>query len=186
MARASARASYTADYAVTGAGFAAGPASLRVSVRPPAYRVDLTTADVTSVLLSSGNGPVSCRIGGRPTTCFQVAAKGQPVPELFDAGVQRVFTSYLTTLAGGTVGYVVAEVPPPMPRPGMPAGRCFTVRAATGTRPTVANGTYCLTEAGMPTSVTFPSGAMTLVRTSAPPEARYLQPPSSPTPLPKA
>ena len=175
--------SYSAVYDVTGKT----PGQSRLVRTPTAYRFELTTGSRKTrrqaVLIGTSSGTVSCTTLPGPATCFTVAGPGQPVPATFDAGLQHVFSDYLTLLASETSNYTVTAS---TPKPGDFA--CFDVALAASPAPAkvVASGTYCFTETGAVSRVVYPSGnAATLQRMGAAPRGADFNPPVKPQPLPK-
>ena len=136
------------------------------------------------MLLRTAAGTVACQVGAA-TACFDVAGPGQPVPGLYDPGIEALFTTNLEQLARRSYGYEV--------RDGGPfsvadvQGHCFVIVARENApKPVVDDGTYCLSDSGMPLSVQYSAGKLTLTKVGDPPTEAQLQPPSAPTPLPSA
>ena len=164
-----------------------GSASVSIRRRPYAYRLDVRRGKNVSILIQNVHGTYSCHqnIGHRPT-CLTVAKAGKPVPPLFDAG-QKLWSDYLTELARNVGRYDVTPAGTTPARGSRPAGTCFAVKVAANPAPSgaVANGTYCLSDTGIPVKATFPSGTFTmqrLIRES--PTLKYLFPVAKPTPIP--
>lgn len=161
-------------------------AVVRVYVRGASYRVEVVENGQTAALYGSRKGTTACPLkAGHKPVCFAVARAGAPVPAQFDAGVERVFTQDLPTLAAHADRFTVAE------KPAVGTARCFAVsnptQGATGapaSTPTVDAGTYCLDPAGRPVRLTFTSGTLTLHSSGPAPTAAQLVPPASPRPLP--
>lgn len=149
-----------------------------VALRGTDLKLELTRAGATSVLITTGTGSVSCQVAAT-TTCLKVAGPGQPVPELFDPGLQRVFTDDLTGLADGRGGPVAAAAPVAATG-SLPAADCYAVAGDSG----VDAGTYCLSADGVVRRATFASGTLDLAALGAAPAATVFTPPASPQPLP--
>jgi hypothetical protein len=188
------RLSFTGTYSV--ADRAGTHANVRVYVSPSAYRVDIVEADDTASLFG---GPqqrsVACTTGTgatRGTACYVVAAAGAAVPAAFDAGVQRVFSRDLPTLATTTAGFGVIEQRPPAAVTALsPTSRCFVVSHVGSAQPVlqplvaqVDDGTYCLASGGLPEQLVFASGTLTLTAHGPAPTRAQLSPPATPQPLP--
>lgn len=185
LAKAAGTSVYAARYQLT-TGSGQG-AQLTVAHRDGGYRLDITAGTATDSLIGSDTGTVSCHAQDGRTACFQAAGAGQPLPDLFDAGAQHVFTDYLQALATATAQYQVDSTVPTMPPPSTPPSSCYTVTALTGaTPPVVPAGTYCLAENGMPTLVTYGSASLVLQQVLPAPAAGVLAPPATPQPLPSA
>lgn len=177
---------FTGTYAVSDVADTA--ATVRVWVTPGAYRVEVAEGARTAALYGSATGTAACpEQAGQPTVCYAVAAAGKPVPAAFDAGVERVFTRDLATLAKDAAAFPVTEqAPSAAVRALAPDARCFTVVSAPvgpGTS-TVDAGTYCLTADGLPVQLRFVSGTLTLTHHGAAPTPAELSVPVAPTALP--
>lgn len=170
--------------------YASVRATFRVYVTPTAYRVDVIEAGRTSSLYGGAARPAVACSGS--SVCYTVAAAGHPVPTAFDAGIERIFSRDLPTLAATTGGFGVSES---MPAAGVlavaPTARCFAVThaglAQPALQPLVAQtdvGTYCLDGSGLPVALTFPTGTLTLTGHGGAPTAAELTPPAAPRPLP--
>lgn len=177
-------ATYTATYRLAAPGKPV--VDVRIYRDPARYRVDLVTGPSTAILIGTDTASYSCQVAGAKRTCFQVATGGQPLPTLFDPGVQHLVTDYLAALSRDRGGYQVARAGTTAAgAAGVPAGQCFTVAPlAAAQPPVVPAGRYCLSENGVPTQAGFPSGALTLQAVAGPPAATLFAPPASPTPLP--
>jgi hypothetical protein len=182
LARAGLSEAYTATYALR-SRVTRGTVLLRRT--PAAYRLDVTVkGKPTAILVHNNTGTYSCqqRAKHKPT-CFKVAARGKPIPAIFNAG-QQVFFNYLASLARQTSRYRVTLGASTLPHGDVPAGACFAVRPVrAGSAGDVATGTYCLSEEGIPTKVAFASGTFDLQTLGAAP-AHKLVPPARATPLP--
>lgn len=177
---------FTGSYAVSDVADTA--ATVRVWVTPGAYRVEVAEGARTAALYGSATGTAACpEQTGQPTVCYAVAAAGKPIPAAFDAGVERVFTRDLPTLAKEAAAFPVTEqTPSAAVRALAPDARCFAVVSAPvapGTS-TVDAGTYCLTAAGLPVQLRFVSGTLTLTEHGAAPTPAQLDVPVTPTALP--
>ena len=142
------------------------------------YRVDVARKGATSILMTTKAGLVSCQVQASRRTCLLVGDADKPPPKLFDPGLQRLFTTDLTALAGGQATTVTpAGVLPAAGSIG--SATCYQV-TGTGIDP----GEYCLTDAGILRRAQFPSGTLDLTALSGPPAASAFTPPAKPTPLP--
>jgi hypothetical protein len=189
-------ASYDATYEFE-ARTTGGKGSIRILALPPNYRVDVISGDNTAQFYEIETGVVSCFVTkGKPATCLLAAKKGEPVPELFDAGAQRLFTSGLEALATNPQGYDVRALPDAPAANGQPVGTCFHVERLADLQ-TVSPGTvtpegegfesgdYCFDQAtGVLTSAAVTSGTLKLSKLGATPTAKDFQPPVKPVPLP--
>jgi hypothetical protein len=156
------------------------------------FRVDVTEPGSTASLFGTPAGSVACtsRTGAK-VSCFLVAGPGKPVPAKFDAGVQRVFNVDLPVLAVNAAAFSV-RTGLELPATGtLAAARCFIVTSAPGGPPLTRDlagqvdlGTYCLTAAGLPRSLTFASGGLSLTGVGGAPSPAQLRPPAAAKPLP--
>ena len=178
-----AKLSYSGAYSVTGTT----PGTSRVVRTPSAYRFELTTGKKPNlhraVLIGTRTGTVSCTTAPSPTTCLTVAGPGKPPPSPFDAGLQHVFTDYLTTLAAGGSEYDVQTAVA-----GAGDFACFDVKPLATPAPSnaVAAGTYCFTAAGVVSRVVYGTGQVIFQRFGAKPSPADFKPPVTPQPLPKS
>ena len=182
-------ASYTATYALQGTG--SPPTSGTVTIRrtPTAYRVDIVSQGSDAFLVRNERGTYSCeQKPGKAATCFTVAGAGKPIPQAFDAGVQKVFNAYLTGFAEHARTYDVSIVDAQPASGALPEGLCFAVIPTSDSPvPQVAAGTYCFSSDGIPVHAVFPSGTLEMRSLSVEtPAATFLVPPTKPTPLPGA
>jgi hypothetical protein len=185
LAAKGANASYSATYRLVGGGASAKPTEVRIFRLPRMLRVDVVSGGTTASLIQNPKGAYSCSARGKARTCFFVAKPGQPVPPLFDAGLQRVFSTYLLQLGTNADKYDVTSSGTTEASGSLPAGTCFEVKARPDSpAPKVADGTYCLADSGLLTKVTYPSGTLSLVSLTGPPTTSVIQPYSSPTPIP--
>jgi hypothetical protein len=184
LARATANAVYDATYVVTYRVPQAtqdSKGSIRIVQKPPRYRIDIIGRDVASYYVGA-TGIVSCSIKGpkRTKRCFLVAHNGEPVPALFDPGVQRLFRDVVEDLAAHPTDYNVVAVPRPTPS-GKQVGssECFTVvrnASPSATRTGFEDGTYCLAERGYATYIDVESGTLLLSRFGPPPPESAFKP----------
>lgn len=142
------------------------------------YRVDVKRLGATSILMTTKEGLVSCQVQGSRRTCLLVGDSAKPPPKLFDPGLQRLFTTDLSALAGGQGITVTGAGVLPAAGP-IGSATCYRV-TGTGVDP----GEYCLTDAGIVRRAQFPSGTLELTSLSGPPAASAFTPPAKPTPLP--
>lgn len=183
------RATLAAALSFTGT-YSSARATFRVYVKPTAYRVDVIEAGATSALYGGTTRPAVACSG--TTVCYAVAAAGQPVPTAFDAGIQRIFSRDLPTLAATAGGFEVTEsMPPAAVLVAAPTARCFAVTRAglaqPALQPLVAQtdvGTYCLDATGLPVALTFPTGTLTLTADGGAPTVAELTPPAVARALP--
>jgi hypothetical protein len=176
--------SYTAIYTLT-ATSPRGSARYTVRRTPKAYRVDVRRGNTTAILIHNTHGTYSCQtyVKHRPT-CLLVAKPGSPVPSLFDAG-QKMWSDYLTELSQNANAYLVTASGTTPPNGSRPAGTCFAVAvAATPSATSLATGTYCFTDEGIPTKARFLSGTFILRSIVAAPHRKDLLPLAKPTPIP--
>jgi hypothetical protein len=180
LAALSARSSYSASYKVTGAH----PGVARIVRAPTGYSFQLTTSSGryqrTASLIRTPSRTVSCTLLPKPVTCLVVAGPGKPVPSVFDAGLQHVFSDYLVTLSRHGSEYAVTTAVA-----GTGDGQCFVVRVTGSPAPgAVAAGTYCFAADGLPTRVSYPSGDLVLTKRGPAPKGSDFTPPVTPKPLP--
>ena len=185
LATAAVGATYSASYALTAED--GSKASVTTDHLPTGYRVDIASGKAVASLIGSSTGTVACQTESGKSTCFSVAGAAQPVPALFDAGVQHVFTDYLGALAKDIGSYEVQATEASPAPPPTPPSTCFSVTpSASASSTAVPAGTYCLTEDGVPTVVTYGKANIVLTALNAPPTDARLTPPASPQPLPSA
>lgn len=164
-------------------------ATVTIAVRPPSFRVDVRDPDAVAVLISTPQAAVSCRepTDGDPT-CFTVAGPGGSLPRLFDPAVQRVLLDDLDVLAEAPTWLDVTGPESHPATADAPATRCFSVSADTAAAdPRAARfdaGSWCLADDGLPVSMRFASGTLTLTATGPGPTDAALTPPVTPQPLP--
>jgi len=142
------------------------------------YRVDVKRKGATSILMTTKDGLVSCQVQASRRTCLLVGDSAKPPPKLFDPGLQRLFTTDLTALAGGQ-GLTVTPAGILSATGSIESATCYRV-TGTGVDP----GEYCLTEAGILRRAQFPSGMLELTALAGAPAASAFTPPTKPTPLP--
>ena len=193
LARTAAAASYDATYDFE-ARTAGDKGVIRIVTLPPSrYRVDIVSGGRTAQIYSTEDGVVSCALkAGTQTTCVRVAGKGDPVPEVFDPGVQHLFTTGPAALASNPQGYDVRSLPDAPAAGDLPGGKCFHVERIADLQPvspgTVTpegegfeTGDYCFDEAsGVLVSATVTSGALTLSKLGPAPTAAAFTPPATP------
>lgn len=178
------QARYSATYRVATVP-ATKPTVIRVYRLPPSLRVDVVSAGTVASLILNSRGAFSCSASGKARTCFTVAGPGKPVPALFDAGLQRVFSTYLQQLATHADRYDVSAVGTTPASGTIPAGTCYAVTARPSSpAPQVATGRYCLADTGVVTEVRYKSGTLRLELLGNAPAASAVQPYARPTPIP--
>lgn len=183
LAATAAGGSYAAQYALqAGDG---RTVQVVASHLPEGYRVDIVSGAVTDSLIGSSGGTVSCHREAAKASCFQAAGPGARLPDLFDAGVQHVFTDYLSTLSTSASQYQVDDAVPKASPPPAPTSQCFSVGALAGAKaPVVPSGDYCLAASGLPTLVTYGAASLVLQQVLPAPAVSVLTAPASPQPLP--
>jgi hypothetical protein len=170
---------FTGTYALDSVDPKQADAKVTIYRLDSSYRVDVARKGATSILMTTRDGLVSCQVQGSRRTCLLVGDAAKPPPDLFDPGLQRLFTTDLAALATGEgITVTPAGVLPATGSIG--SATCYRV---TGTG--VADpGEYCLTDAGILRRAQFPSGALELTALSGAPSASAFTPPAKPTPLP--
>lgn len=171
LAQATANGTYDAEYR-----FLQLPSNtagtIRIRQAPPQYRIDIQSRGGAS-FFSLKTGTVSCSARnttqGRKRTCFLVAKPGEPVPQLFDPGVQRLFRDAVADLAENPGNYLVTRVdaPPAATPTGTPTG---TSSGTTAPLPptTTPPATTSPSGTASPSGSTLPTGECFRVeRTSA-------------------
>lgn len=185
LAKRASEASYTARFTLDRKTSKTPPARFTVYRTGKSLRVDVISNGATATLITTPKGSYSCRAARGEKTCFLIAGAGEPIPKLFDAGLQQVFTGYLQRLAQHASDYSVTDAGTTPAHDRLPGARCFDVAATSTTpKPAVADGRYCLASTGIVSSVTYPTGTLRLTAVTAPPTARILAPYANPTPLP--
>jgi hypothetical protein len=169
---------FTGTYALDSVDPKKADAKVTIYRLDSSYRVDVARKGATSILMTTKDGLVSCQVQGSRRTCLLVGDAAKSPPKLFDPGLQRLFTTDLTALAGGAgITVTPAGVLPATGSIG--SATCYRV-TGTGVDP----GEYCLTDAGILRRAQFPSGTLQLTAVSGPPAASAFTPPAKPTPLP--
>jgi hypothetical protein len=176
--------SYTAVYNLR-ATQPAGSALVTVGRTPTAYRLNVQRGSSVSVLIHNSRGTYSCqKYLKHAAKCLLVAKPGSAVPALFDAG-QKLWADYLLELSRNAAAYLVTSAGTTPATATLPAGTCYAVAPGPTPPPTtVATGTYCLTEVGIPTKAAFTSGTFQLTRIVRAPKTSELQALAAPTPIP--
>ncbi|HVE98040.1 MAG TPA: hypothetical protein VNA12_02565 [Mycobacteriales bacterium] len=195
MARLAEAATYDATYTLRAASGETG--TIRIIAAPPSYRVDVALRGAApSSYIQRDDTVVSCTTKAGRTSCFRVAGPGEAVPELFDPGVQRLFSAAVADLAAHPEAYVVADAVAPTPG-GEAGAACFDVRrtAPSGSAdPATASptadptgfetGQYCFGTDGVLTRVAVSTGTLDLASRGPAPTADAFVPPASPVALP--
>lgn len=185
-------AAYDATYALRAASGETG--TVRIVARPPDYRVDVTLrGGEPSIFIQRAGSVVSCSTKARRVSCFTVARPGEPVPELFDPGVQRLFSDAVRELAASPASYVVTDAAAPASPNG---AECFDVRrqapsgsATAAAAPTAdptgfETGQYCFGTDGLLTRVAVTTGTLDLATRGPVPGPDAFAPPATPRALP--
>ena len=194
LAGLAATAAYDVTYALSAASGDKG--TIRIVAAPPSYRVDVTLGGGEPSTFIQRDGTVtSCTRKSGKASCFLVARPGEPVPELFDPGVQRLFSDAVAELAAHPDDYSVEAVAAAAPAD----DECFDVRrsafassasASAGPTPTTTNptgfetGQYCFGSDGVLTRLDVTTGTLTLQSRGTAPTAALFDPPASPIALP--
>lgn len=174
-------ATYTFTAKATGAS-----GTIRVVQRPPEFRVDFTAGGSTAQFFDLPSGVVSCTRKEK-VSCFLVARPGEPVPALFDPGVDDLFRDAVRDLATRPEAYDVTVAPNPTGAAALPAATCFhLVRRVTSPPPSEGfeSGDYCFTESGIPYAFRVASGEMTLQSLGTAPDDAAFTPPAPAASLP--
>ena len=186
VAQAAATAVYDARYAFT-APATQDSGTIRIVNRPPGVRVDVTRNATTAVFIATPARTVSCTVTAAKKSCFLVARPGEEIPDIFDPGVQRLFTNAVGDLAADPAGYDVTELPGATPSGTSPAAACFRVdrRAEPTASPSPADpsasgfedGRYCFAAGGYPTLIEVPTGSLRFTALGpAPTDATFVPP----------
>ena len=155
--------------------------SLRILASPPNYRVDITNRGTTSIFLVTRTRTVSCSITAlNKRSCFLVARAGEEVPDLFDPGVQHLFSDAVADLGKNPLAYEVTRVANVRLPGGLPDGYCFDVERAepvTGEDPVgFESGRYCFAERGVMVLLAVKTGRITLKKLGTAPKPAQFQP----------
>jgi hypothetical protein len=144
--------------------------AIRIVAAPPYFRLDIGTGGTVAIFIVSPSRTVTCNIKGTEKSCFLVAGKGEEVPDLFDPGIQRLFSDAVRDLAANPLNYTVSTASP-LDLPGkLPTGTCFEVSKEAGAPGGVGpedptgfeTGRYCFARNGLLTSLAVSTGRMTL------------------------
>lgn len=169
--------------------------TIRIVAAPPSYRVDVALGGEPSTFIERAGTVVSCTRKAGRAACVLVARPGEPVPPLFDPGVQRLFTEAVADLAANPERYDVTAAASGRPAPAPPA-TCFDVRrigstaspsavAADQTDPTgFETGQYCFGADGVLTRLAVSTGTLTQRSRGPAPSADAFDPPATPVALP--
>lgn len=155
--------------------------SLRILASPPNYRVDITNRGTTSIFLVTRTRTVSCSITRQnKRSCFLVARAGEEVPDLFDPGVQHLFSDAVADLGKNPLSYVVTRAANIRLPGGLPDGFCYDVdrvEPVVGEDPVgFETGRYCFAERGVMVLLAVKTGRITLKKLGPPPVAALFQP----------
>ena len=188
LAGLAAKASYDVTYTVVAATGEQG--TVRIVAVPPSFRVDVIVSGAPSTFIQHGGSTVSCAMkSGRPA-CLLVARPGEPVPDVFDPGVQRLFTDAVADLAAHPERYVVTTASPTAAPDA--ESECFEVRrlaASASPSPTsdptgFETGQYCFADDGVMTRLSVVTGTLTQAGRGPKPTAALFVPPATPVALP--
>ncbi len=206
LAGLAARASYDATYDLDARSGDRG--TIRIVAAPPSYRVDVSLRGAEpSIYIQKAGTVVSCRLKSGTASCFLVARPGEPVPEIFDPGVQRLFSDAVADLAADPAGYAVEELPSSASAEGVPPASCFDVRrqnsaaitsgpsstpsAGGGATPSASadpagfeTGQYCFADDGLLTRLAVSTGALVLLSRGPAPTSALFDAPARPAALP--
>jgi hypothetical protein len=171
---------FTGTYALDSVDPKRADAKVTIYRLDSSYRVDVARKGATSILMTTKAGLVSCQVQGGRRTCLLVGDAAKPPPDLFDPGLQRLFTADLVALAKGDGITVTPAGILPATGP-IGAATCYRVSGTGVADP----GEYCLTDAGILRRGRFPSGTLELTALSGPPAPSAFTPPAKPTPLPR-
>ncbi len=167
--------------------------TIRIVATPPKYRIEIAGPGRTALYFDLAGEKISCSVKDAKTTCLLVARPGEPAPELFDPGVDRIFRDAVAELAARPGSYGVKRLPDAPAREAIPKASCFQVQrvvpaaSASGVLDQAAGfetGNYCFAELGVLTSVTISTGTMTLTALSVTVPAALFTPPATPAALP--
>ena len=155
--------------------------SLRILASPPNYPVDITNRGSTSIFIVTAARTVSCSITPQnKRSCFLVARAGEEIPDLFDPGVQHLFSDAVADLGKNPMAYQVTRTPNVRLPGGLPDGYCFDVRRVdpiAGEDPVgFETGRYCIAERGVLTQLSVTTGRITLKKLGPPPAAAQFNP----------
>ncbi len=194
LAGRAAKASYDATYDFT-ASTVRSRGTLRIVAAPPRFRVDIALGPASVQFYQLPIGAVTCRVpaAGAASICDLVAKPGAAVPDAFDPGVQRLFTTGLDALARDPAGFAITSIEGAPPS-GTPS-RCFRVIRLADLQPVTPGtvtppgkgfdtGDYCFEPAtAVLTAAHVTSGSLTLQSVGAPPGDAAFTPPAKPRPL---
>lgn len=195
LAGLAAKASYDATYSLDARTGDRG--TIRIVAAPPSYRVDVQLGGAEpSIYIQRAGTVVSCRVSAGKPSCFLVARPGEPVPDIFDPGVQRLFSDAVADLAARPSSYVVETQPGKALAEGEPAAECFDVRRSASTEQASATpsapadptgfetGQYCFADDGLLTRLTVSTGTLILTSRGPVPASALFDPPARPAALP--
>jgi hypothetical protein len=178
LAAAGAQAAYTATYLLLRSGTGA-PDRVTVYRLAAGLRLDIMSTAETATAIFVHGSAYSCVTRNGHVACYSTRGS---LPAYLDPGLEKVFGSYLSALATRTAAYTVVPAGHTAASGVRPLGDCF--RISGGPPGGVAAGLYCLAADGVPTYVSYRTGALELLSISGPPAPTVLAPPRSPTPLP--
>jgi hypothetical protein len=165
------------------------PSSVRIIVLPPGrLRVDVRSGGQTASSFQIAMGTVACK---SDKTCVLVARPGEKVPEGFDPGVQRLFSSAADELGRNPGAFDVSALPDRPKKGRLPASECFHVTRRSSSPAPKADpsgfetGDYCFTARGVPTLMKVNYGTLTLKTLGGKPTPSLFVPPKKPIALPE-
>ena len=157
-------------------------ATVRILHSGRLWRIDVDQGVTASRLLLGPDGAIACRVApanDSGSACLLVAQFRQPLPALFDPGIQRIFTTTLRALA--TAKQLNVNELSALPASGqLKPAPCYRVSGAG-----IESGEYCLTDDGVLRRINFASGMLDLRAYGGPPPVEAFVPPATPTPLPQ-
>lgn len=179
LAKVGVTASWTGTFSFTPSNPLTAPSTVRIYKKAADYRIDIASSNATTLFMTTPQGYVSCQLGSTSRICLLVGPLNKPIPNVFDPGLQRIITTDMSTLASAPAGVTVEASGSMASEPGLPTAQCFQVSGGT-----LDPGGYCLTDAGVPRLVTYPTGTLALTSLSGAPGGQVFTPPASPTPVP--
>jgi hypothetical protein len=193
LASKAAKASYDATYDFDASNVRTR-GTLRIFAAPPRFRVDIDVGPASVRFYQLPIGTVTCRVPtSAAASCDLVAKPGAAVPDAFDPGVQRLFTTGLDALSRDPAGFAITSIEgaPPAGHP----SRCFRVIRLADLQPVTPGtvpppgkgfdtGDYCFeTATALLSAAHVASGSLTLQSVGDPPGDAAFTPPATPRPV---